>query len=62
MIEHATQHLHFEILLAWAKEHNPVRYVKHQPYYNPAQPAHLFICYKRKAKADQKLVTLTCLK
>ena len=23
MIEHATQHLHFEILLEWAKEHSP---------------------------------------
>jgi len=37
---YAGQKLQFEILLAWAKEHNPVRYEKHQPYYltAPAPP------------------------
>lgn len=32
IIEHADQHLLFEPLLAWAKEHNPSRYKKHHPY------------------------------
>ncbi len=32
IIEHADQHLLFEPLLAWAKEHNPSRYKRHQPY------------------------------
>lgn len=32
IIEHADQHLLFELLLAWAKERNPSRYKKHQPY------------------------------
>jgi hypothetical protein len=54
MVEHATQHLLLESLLIWAKEHNPTRYEKHQPYY---VPAHLFICYKRRAESDQKLAT-----
>lgn len=32
IIEHADQHLLFEPLLAWAKEHNPSRYRRYQPY------------------------------
>ncbi len=54
IVEHATQHLLLETLLTWAKEHNPTRYERHQPYY---VPAHLFICYKRSAESDQKLAT-----
>lgn len=32
IIEHADQHLLFDQLLAWAKQHNPTRYKRHQPY------------------------------
>ncbi len=33
LLEHAEQKLQIEMLLAMAKEHNPARYEKHQPYY-----------------------------
>lgn len=32
LLEHADQHLLFELLLAWAKERNLARYKRHQPY------------------------------
>jgi hypothetical protein len=54
MVEHTTQYLLLDTLLAWAKEHNPTQYERHQPYY---VPVHLFICYKRSAASDQKLAT-----
>jgi hypothetical protein len=34
IIEHADQHLLFDLLLAWAREGNPTRYARHQPYIN----------------------------
>jgi len=32
IMEHADQHLLFDVLLEWAKERNPARYERHQPY------------------------------
>ncbi|MBE7552702.1 MAG: hypothetical protein HS126_16655 [Anaerolineales bacterium] len=32
LMEHADQNLLFDVLLAWAKERNPARYKRHQPY------------------------------
>ncbi|GIK42500.1 MAG: hypothetical protein BroJett011_63330 [Chloroflexota bacterium] len=37
LIEYANRKLQFEALLDWAKEHNPIRYEKHQPYYEVNQ-------------------------
>jgi len=34
LLEHADQNLLFDLLLAWAKERNPTRYKRHQPYTN----------------------------
>ena len=36
LVEYADQKLEIESLLAWAKQHNPTRYEKHQPYYDPS--------------------------
>ena len=55
LIEHTERHLQLDALLTLTKAHNPARYEKHYPYYNPTQSAHLFICYKRHAEPDQKL-------
>ncbi|GIK41036.1 MAG: hypothetical protein BroJett011_48690 [Chloroflexota bacterium] len=43
LMEHADQNLLFEMLLAWAKERNPARYKRHQPYTNiqNIQPSNL---------------------
>jgi hypothetical protein len=32
LLKHADQHLLFDQLLAWAKQRNPARYKRHQPY------------------------------
>lgn len=32
IMEHADQNLLFDLLLAWARAHNPVRYQRHAPY------------------------------
>lgn len=32
LMEYADQNLLFDVLLAWAKERNPARYKRHQPY------------------------------
>jgi hypothetical protein len=40
LLEHADQNLLFDVLLAWAKERNPARYKRHQPYTN-IQPSNL---------------------
>ncbi|MBE7555251.1 MAG: toll/interleukin-1 receptor domain-containing protein [Anaerolineales bacterium] len=34
LLDYANQKLQTEILLIWAKEHNPIRYEKYQPYYD----------------------------
>jgi hypothetical protein len=55
LIEYAERHLRFDTLLITTKTRNPARYEKHYPYYNPTQPARLFICYKRHVEPDQRL-------
>ncbi len=38
IIDHAHTRLAIESVLNWAKDHNPARYEKHQPYYQPGPP------------------------
>lgn len=51
LLEHADRQLQLENLLVLAKEGNPVRYAKHQPYYQ----ANIFISYKRNLEPDTPL-------
>jgi len=50
LIAYAEQGLKLDLLLAWAKEHNPTRYEAHQPYYDaspPVPPAELATAEQR---------------
>ncbi|MCK6628882.1 MAG: hypothetical protein L6R45_27345 [Anaerolineae bacterium] len=38
LLEYADQQSKIDILLSWAKEHNPAKYEQHQPYYFPTGP------------------------
>jgi hypothetical protein len=39
LIEYADQKREVEVLLAWAREHNPAVFEEHKPYYGSARPA-----------------------
>lgn len=55
LLDHANRKLQIEVLLKWAKEHNPARYEKHQPYYSNITTSPAISKEAKKAELQSKI-------